>query len=63
MPTNGWSALSRAVSLGNVAMVKLLLEHKADVSIKDIKGRTPLDIAKRKKQEKIITLLQAAGAK
>ena len=44
-------------------MVKLLIAHGADVNQRNILGGTPLSLAKRKKDQQGIRLLEAAGAK
>jgi len=43
--------------------VRLLLEYKADVNIKDAKGRTPLALAVEMKYMKVADLLRKHGAK
>lgn len=48
-----------ALWLGNEKIVKMLLEAGANVSAKDINGRTPLEIAKKKGHTQIIDLLNA----
>jgi ankyrin repeat protein len=44
-------------------VVKTLIEHKADVNMKDDAGVTPLQWAKMKDQGEVIELLRKAGAK
>ena len=39
-------------------IVQLLLEHGADVSVKDENGKTPLEIAKERKLTEIIEILE-----
>ncbi|NIM78592.1 MAG: hypothetical protein GTO20_07355 [Candidatus Aminicenantes bacterium] len=39
-------------------IVKFLLEKGADINAKDIDGKTPLDIAKKKGLKEIISLLE-----
>lgn len=43
---NGNTPLHLAVGHGSEVMVKLLLENKADVNLRNDKGETPLDLAK-----------------
>jgi ankyrin repeat protein len=53
----GRAPLSWAIENGNEAVVKLLLEHNADVQTKDKSGRTPLILASEKGFEAIARLL------
>ncbi len=66
-PTIGDYALHppimNAVIEGHSAVVKLLLDAGADLSLKDDKGRTPLDLAKENKNTEIIEMLKAAMKK
>lgn len=47
----------RAVSNQNILLVQKLLEQGADKSIKNIWGDTAIDIAKKREDKKIISLL------
>jgi ankyrin repeat protein len=64
---SGHAALMEAVSLGNVEVVKLLIEAKADVNLKCMNprydGETALYRAVVKKKEDIVDLLVKACAK
>ena len=51
------TSLHMAVSAKRYSLVKLLLEYGADSTIKAKRLGTPLDIAKRKKDERMIKLL------
>lgn len=44
---NGWTPLMHAVGKGHLEMVKLLLSNQVDVTAKDKKNRTALDILKQ----------------
>ncbi|OIW28218.1 hypothetical protein CONLIGDRAFT_368949 [Coniochaeta ligniaria NRRL 30616] len=56
----GRTLLHRAVEEGNIALVRLLLERgRADVSISDASGRTPLHLCER---SDILRLLVGSGA-
>jgi ankyrin repeat protein len=44
-------------------LVTLLLAHKADVTVKDNEGRSPLALAKKMKYKKVSDLLRKHGAK
>jgi len=45
------------------AVVRALIEHKADVNMKDDAGITPLQWAKMKDQQEVMELLRKGGAK
>ena len=57
--SNGWSSLHWAVAStdDSAEVVKLLLEHGNDKSIRDKQGRTAFDIAKKFKRTEDITML------
>lgn len=62
----GWTALLEAVILGDGGtkhqeIVKLLIEHKADVNLADTQGVTPLQHAKSRGFEAIIDSLELAN--
>jgi len=48
---------------GNPQMVKLLLQKGSEVNAKDADGQTVLQYAKLSKNEEIVELLKAHGAK
>ncbi|XP_063076833.1 ankyrin repeat domain-containing protein 22 isoform X2 [Engraulis encrasicolus] len=54
----GNTALHYACVRKSQGMVPLLLEKQADISIKNMKGETPLDIARRLKFTKIVAMLK-----
>jgi len=58
----GWTALHLSVKYQQEESVQCLINEKADVNIKDDKGRTALDWAERKKHKEIKKLLSANGA-
>ncbi len=63
----GWTALLEAIILSDagetqVAIVRTLVEAGADVSIADKDGITPLQHAKNRSMDKIVSLLLSAGA-
>ena len=63
----GWTALLEAIILGeggerHIEVVRLLIEAGADVNLADSHGVTPLRHAKQRGQQRIVELLQAAGA-
>ena len=47
----------------SAAVVRLLVDHCADVNLADRDGTTPLAHATRKHQQAIVDMLIAAGAK
>jgi uncharacterized protein len=64
----GWTALLEAIVLGNgdaahQEIVRLLIEHGADLDIADKDGVHPLAHARARGQTEIATALQAAGAR
>jgi len=48
---------------GTKAMAAMLLDHKADFTIADNSGETPLKLATERKRQDIVELLQQRGAK
>lgn len=64
----GWTALLEAILLGDggkdhQAIVKLLLEHGADVNLADADGVTPLAHAKTRGYREMAALLAQAGGR
>ena len=64
----GWTALMEAIVLSNGGpshqeIVKLLIEHGADVNIPDHDGVSPLQHAKRRGFDEIVRLLEQAGGR
>ena len=57
-----WTALHMCVRSRNAAMMKILLEHKAKVDIKDVDGETPTFLAASVEDPELIRLLLEAGA-
>ncbi|MBO4405988.1 MAG: ankyrin repeat domain-containing protein [Alphaproteobacteria bacterium] len=57
---NGRTALMSATDRGHYEMVQLLLEHGADVSIKNKRGGTVLDCAKSSGNDKIVGIVKDA---
>jgi ankyrin repeat protein len=55
---NGWTPLMKAVSLGSIDAVKILLEAGADRAIRDGKDRTAADVARAYQQHAILKILQ-----
>jgi ankyrin repeat protein len=64
----GWTAVIEAIVLGNgtpryVATLKLLIDAGANVNLPDRQGRTPLALARERKHEALVALLEKAGAR
>ncbi|KAI0401434.1 hypothetical protein F4802DRAFT_426753 [Xylaria palmicola] len=57
----GWAALHEAAFEGQDAIVKLLLDNKADIDIEDAIGRTALTIAESRGHTEIVRLLEENG--
>jgi len=56
---NGATPLHDAVTTGHVEVVKVLLEHGADPSVEDdMLRRTPLTLAKKKKKDDVMKVLE-----
>lgn len=59
----GWrTALHYAAERGNLPVVRLLIEHGADLNLEDAVGLTPLDQAALAGEDEMTRLLLAAGA-
>ncbi|KAG7006054.1 hypothetical protein G7Y79_00016g040390 [Physcia stellaris] len=56
------SALHRAVNAGHRDVVEYLIKQGASLNLKDEMGRTPLDLARTRKDESIEELLNGDGA-
>lgn len=54
-----YTPLHRAAQHGDVELVKLLLEAKADPRAKETFGKTPLDLARESKHQDIVKLLES----
>ena len=52
-----------AAEKGHIEIVKLLLDHGADINAKDKDGKTALDLARENNKEKIVEYLKQAKAK
>ena len=57
-PYNGYTALHDAIWQSNVETVEVLLNAGANLNLKSNSGQTPLDFAKAKKNQRIITLIE-----
>jgi ankyrin repeat protein len=64
----GWTALLEAVILGDGGsahseIVRMLIARKANVNLPDRQGMTPLAHARQRRQERVASLLVAAGGR
>ncbi|WP_457743910.1 ankyrin repeat domain-containing protein [Sulfurimonas sp.] len=55
---SGFTALMAAACYGRVAIAKILLENGADKDIRDMKGFTALDFARKMNKKSILELLE-----
>jgi ankyrin repeat protein len=53
----GWTPLHQAAAHGQIEIIKLLLEHKANVNSKSDDGSTPLQMAQNKGYSEAAELL------
>ena len=60
MNNYGRTPLHLAADHGILEIVQYLLESGAKISVEDNNHKTPLDLAKRKKHEKIVELIEPA---
>ncbi len=54
--------IHRAVQVRSVTILKLLLDSGADIKANDLAGRTPLDLAERSGNQRVVKFLRANGA-
>jgi Ankyrin repeats (3 copies)/Ankyrin repeats (many copies) len=60
---HGFTPLHRASKFGRIEIVRLLIEHGANVEVKNDGGSTPLDVASGEQREEIVKLLSEHLAK
>ena len=58
--SEGYTPLHKAAWRGHEQVVRLLLAHKADTSIKESSGLTPLNMARSAKKEAVVAVLSKA---
>ena len=56
---NLWTPLHQAASRGNARIVSALLEHGAAGKARDRDGKTPLDVAREKRRNAVVEILEA----
>jgi len=54
---DGWTAVHQAASRGNARMLRAVLDAGGDVTSRDQRHSTPLDVARLMKREKLIGIL------
>lgn len=54
---SGFTALMAAACYGRAEIAKILLEHDADINIKDSKGFTAIDFARKMNKKSVLDLL------
>jgi RNA polymerase sigma factor (sigma-70 family) len=62
-PRSGWTALHYAAGLGMTALIQPLLDRGADPSLRDVEGRTPLDVATAASRHALATTLGERGTR
>ena len=55
--SNGWTLLHYACKAGNVSLVRTLIKHKADITVKNNRGDMPVHIAADYDREEVILAL------
>jgi ankyrin repeat protein len=60
--TQNEPAIIKAANLGHVAVMRALLDAKVNMEATDMTGRTALESARRSGQNRIVAMLEAAGA-
>jgi ankyrin repeat protein len=58
--TEGWTAVHQAAARGNTRMMQALIAAGGDVARRDRAGRTPYDVAKDAKREKLLAMIASA---
>ena len=56
----GWTAVHQAAARGNTRMMQALIAAGGDVTRRDHSGRTPYDVAKDAKREKLLAMIASA---
>jgi ankyrin repeat protein len=59
---NGTTALMMASREGHLSMVLLLLEHGADINVRNLDGQSALALARDRERKDIVSVLSRAGA-
>jgi ankyrin repeat protein len=60
--TNGWSPIFYAIYRKRADLLSILLKHHAQVTFKDVQGKSPLDWAKEVKDSAMIKQIEAASS-
>lgn len=59
---NGWTAVHQAASRGNARIMQAVLDAGGDLGFRDKQRRTPIDIARLTRRDKLMPLMAAASA-
>ena len=61
-PYNGYTALHDAIWQNNVETARVIVEAGADLSLRNHEGQTPLEMAKSRKRQQIVALIEQRQA-
>jgi ankyrin repeat protein len=62
LTNTGKTPLHMGAEAGNLAVVKLLVSKGADISLKDAKGMTPFDLAKKGGHNDVMAAVRPKGS-
>lgn len=60
---DGYTLLRCAVIIGNLEVIKFLIDKGANIHAKDNKGRTPLDLARERGNTEVVSMLSGINTK
>ena len=61
-PYNGYTALHDAIWQNNVETARVIVEAGADLTLRNHEGQTPLEMAKARKRQQIVALIEQRQA-
>ncbi len=59
-PYNGYTALHDAIWQNNVETARVIIEAGADLSLRNHEGQTPLEMAKARKRQQIVAMIESS---